>query len=133
MTPVDTDGIVEAACAAAAGLPDDKRLHFSGSWALAATGVPYDVGEGPDSWSILKEAIEAFGRGVAKELGDAGRPRGADWAKEMVGALRLGEEGACLGAPEHETDLLADLAGIGLFVLTQALRRLNWHLGEYPE
>ena len=140
MKPVDTNPITEAAAEAAAGLPDDKRLHFSASWGLCVLGTPFEKMESPDeapsAFSLLKEGLDAWRVGVEKEFKDAGKDpaeavRAMSAASAALAAAKSEADLAGLGGDAHETDLLADLAGIGLFLLAQGLQKINWRMGKY--
>lgn len=135
MKPMDTHPITEVVADLVATLPSDKRKHFTASWALCIAGTPLDLDVGLDSFSLLKEGIDAFRIGLAKEYRDRGLdPAGAAALDEAVQAVAKVYEAYRkdgLNAPEHETDLLADMAGIGLFILTQALQGLNKHMATF--
>ena len=135
MKPMDTHLITEVAADLVAALPEDKRKHFTASWGLCITGTPLDLDVGLDSFSLLKEGIDAFRVGLVKEYCDRGLdPSDAyalDEAVQAVAKVYEAYKKAGLNAPEHETDLLADMAGIGLFILTQALQGLNKHMATF--
>jgi len=129
---LDINSITQAAGDQVTKLPRDKRLHFSGSYALGYTSTPYEPLEGRDdhvsAFSILKAGLEAFAVGVRKEADDAGAPA-PDFTK-LLGCLELlNEECKSLGLGElrHETDLLANLAGVGLYLVNRSLMYLEWH------
>ena len=92
--------------------------------------------EAPSAFSLLKEGLDAWRVGVEKEFKDAGKdPAGAvralSAASAALAAAKSEADLAGLGGDAHETDLLADLAGIGLFLLTQGLQKINWRMGKY--
>ena len=142
MDQMDTNRITDAAAAEVVKLPQDKRLHFTASWGLGITGTPFETLVNSDdkitSFSILKEALDAYREGMRKEYADAGK----DFAPmqgllaAMSLQLRMAYDRAVADGmkdPKHETDLLANLAGIGLFVLNQSLMTLNLHFWEEPK
>lgn len=140
MKPVDTTSITEAAAAAVAGLPHDKRLHFSGSYVLCTWAEPFEKLENTkdciSSFSMVKEALDVFSIGLSKEFADKGAD-GAEAAAQLLEAARCVGRArelalkAGLDVDAHETDLLADVAGIGLFLLTQGIQKINFRIGEF--
>jgi hypothetical protein len=116
-------------------------MHFSGSFALCETGTPYETPSGPDetisSLSLVKEMLEALHVGLRKEYADAGVGSGP-MTDAMAGVLEALAKvnrlrvAAGLSDERHETDLLADVAGCGLWLCVRALGLLAWH-SEGPE
>ena len=135
MLPLDTHKITKVVSDLLEGLPVDKRLHFSASWSLCVAGNPVSSSGYICSFDLLKEAVDAFAVGVKKECVDMGCPADASaYISAAAGCIRNAFRAAKergLTDVEHETDLLADMAGIGLFLLTWSLQGLNFYLADY--
>lgn len=146
MRPVDPSLATAAIARLASELPVDKGLHFVGTRALCESGVPLEDLDSEDGqvgpFSLLKEGLEAFAIGLAKEFSDAGAGESSAareaamelrYAVGCLGRARLAALEAGLGDPEHEGDLFADLLGVGSFLVSRSFVGLNWILGDYPE
>lgn len=111
---------------------NDKTLHFAASYALCVYSEMLDKdADVPSSLCILKAMIGAFSTGLIKEYIDAGKdPTKIKIIFEKIAPLlhylykEYKNEG--LDTYAHESDLLADMAGIGTYVVNQSLRSLDW-------
>ena len=139
MIELDTEKITNAVGEELSKLPTDKRLHFTGSYTLALYSKAFEDLDSVDSIMssicIVKSLIDAFKIGLKKEYKDAGKdfiPVEKHFGEIITSLEKVfdsyKEDG--IDALKHETDLLADLIGSGLFVVNQSMRNLNWHYYE---
>jgi hypothetical protein len=136
---LDTGKVCESVAEQIVKLPADKRKHFFFSYCLGVMSEPFRFPESYNetftSIDILKSIIDIFQVGLKKEYEDAGKDFSSveNRLNEMVTSLcsisDLYETDGIKGI-EHETDLLADLAGASLWVLASSMRGLNFHYWE---
>jgi len=112
-------------------LPHDKSLHFAGSYYLCMDSKPFSNEPIESSICILKAVFDSFRVGLEKEYQDSGKSfkevdKLFDGLIENLKAVYDDYVKNKLYTEKHETDLLADLIGIGAFVVNQSMRNLNW-------
>lgn len=114
----------------------DKSLHFAVSHYLCLNSKPFSGQPIDTSICIIKAVIDSFRIALKKEFEDSGK----DFTRTNVLFDKILEDlkevyddyvESELTTDKHETDLLADLMGIGTFVINQSMRNLNWKLYEY--
>lgn len=137
---LDPSKVTDAVGLEVGKLPQDKRLHFAGSYGLALYSYPFEKLENTDecisSICLFKALIDSFAIGLHKEYQDAGKdPQVIDELFErMVKDLgKVFEDYKAKGIDglENESDLLADMMGIGLYSTNCAMRLLNFkYYGE---
>lgn len=135
---LDTDQFIPLVGAELIKLPgSDKTMHFSGSYAFCSLfSERFDKKAiMPSSICILKAIIDSFKVGLEKEYKD----KGLDFSQisttfdkivESLSVIYSEYKKNSLDEIKHEGDLLADLAGIGTYVVNQSLRNLQQLLLE---
>jgi hypothetical protein len=116
-------------------LPTDKRLHYAGSNVLCQTSKPFSDKSIDTSLCILKAAMDSFRVGLIKEYQDAGKKYDdIETFFKTIDETLLKMYNSYIenniDKDMHETDLLADLVGIGKFMVTQSILNLEWILHE---
>ena len=114
-------------------LDADKSLHFVSSYYLCMDSKPFSRDEIDSSICILKSVIDSFRSGLEKEFQDSDKDFRTtdvlfDKILENLQEIYYDYVEAGLTEDKHETDLLANLIGIGTFMINQSMRDLNWKL-----
>ena len=135
---IETDQFIPLVGAELEKLPgSDKTMHFSGSYAFCSLFSEHFDKKAitPSSICILKAILDSFRVGLEKEYKD----KSLDFStvspafdKMAESLLLIYSEYKKNGLDEarYEGDLLADLAGIGTYVVNQSLRNLQLLLLE---
>ena len=110
---------------------NDKTKHFAVSYAIALLYSEHFVNTMfPTSLCIMKAALDSFKVGLRKEYADKGldfAPVSEKFDKivEILASIYSEYEKNGLSSFAHESDLLANLAGIGTYMINQSLRSLD--------
>lgn len=136
---LNTDQITKAVGEEISKLPKDKKLHMAASYGVCLYSEPFiqpkNSNETLTSIDLLKSAIDAFKVGLKKEYQDSGK----DFTQveihfnEMINQLLMiynSYNQDNINDKTHETDLLGDLVGIGLWLINQSMRNFNFHYWE---
>jgi len=132
---MDTTKIISTVGEEMNKLPRDKKLHMFASHGLCMASEPCEFDKDAQiysSMSILMVMLKSLKIGLAKEYEDAGKDFttvGKQYDEMLARLTEIADNYKKDGidALKHETDLLGDLVGVGLYAINQSLRGFMWH------
>ena len=110
----------------------DKSLHFSASYALCVYTEMFEKNlKVPSAICVFRALIASFKEGLRKEYSDAGKD--FTQSEQKLNEILILMETIYsefkkngINEPAHESDLFANLCGIGAYAINQSLRGLSW-------